>query len=73
MTWWIIALIVIGYMFIACVTIGILSMEFDDGALFAGVFWPITLAGFIVLCAIALPMKLGECIYEKIYDVMHKD
>lgn len=73
MTWWIIALIVVGYMFITFVTVGILqNMESEDGVLFAGIFWPITLAGFIIICAIALSMKLGEFIYEKIYDVMHK-
>lgn len=72
MTWWMITLCVVGYIFIAGVTAGIASVECEEGAIFIGILWPLTLAGIVVLSALYLPYILGERIYDKIYDLVHK-
>lgn len=72
MTWWMIVLAVIGYIFIAGVIMGITSTEFEENALYVGFFWPLVLPIVVLLILTYIPYKLGEWIYSKIYDFVHK-
>lgn len=66
MTWWMIGLIVLGYVFIAGLLRGITSNVLGENALYVSFFWPLVLPAFVLLLLAYLPYKLGEWIFERL-------
>ena len=65
MTWWMIVLAVVGYLFIAGIVAGITDEWVDVGSLFIGMLWPLMIIGVLVCLLLYVPFKIGEFIRRK--------
>lgn len=80
MTWWMIALLTIGYLILGSVTSGVIS-AFDDEVeieylIFTALVWPIAVAfGALILIVLLigfLPAKLGSWIFNCVSTIFKR-